>query len=96
VYLIPGVAERHEKSAVIQAQMSVAYASVGKYQEAIKYIQKAMYLDPNNIDYKYNLAVFFDLNKNYKEAKKLYNEVLAADVSNRVRNNDIKKRLLKI
>ncbi|MDR0571745.1 MAG: hypothetical protein LBG48_02720 [Rickettsiales bacterium] len=96
VYLIPSVAERHEKSSIIQAQMSVAYASVGKYPEAIKYMQKALYLEPNNIDYKYNLAVFFDLNKNYKEAKKIYNEVLVTDASNRIRNSDIKKRLLKI
>jgi tetratricopeptide (TPR) repeat protein len=93
MYLIPGIAEKHDRSAIIQAQMSLAYAAVNKYPEAIKYIRKAIDLDPYNVDYKYNLAVFFDLSKNYKEAKKLYNEVLLSDITNRARSNDIKKRL---
>jgi tetratricopeptide (TPR) repeat protein len=96
VYLIPSIAERHQDSAIIQAQMGVAFASVEKYLEAIKYTQKALAIDPYNVDFKYNLALFYDLNKNYKEAKKLYNEVLTDNISDKVKVNNIKKRLSKI
>jgi tetratricopeptide (TPR) repeat protein len=96
VYLIPGIAERHQDSAVVQAQMGVAFANVEKYPEAIKYMQAALILDPNNVNFKYNLGLFYDLNKNYKEAKTLYNEVLVTDTSDIIRTNNIKKRLSKI
>jgi tetratricopeptide (TPR) repeat protein len=96
VYLIPGIAERHQDSAIVQGQMGVAFASVEKYPEAIKYTQKALAIDPYNADFKYNLALFYDLNKNYKEAKKLYNEVLANGLSDKVKVDNIKKRLSKI
>ncbi|MDR2760216.1 MAG: tetratricopeptide repeat protein, partial [Rickettsiales bacterium] len=93
VYLIPGVADKHQDSALIQAQTSIAFAAAGKYPEAIKYIRRALAIVPGNIDFKYNLALFYDFNRNYEEAKRLYNEVLTADFSNKVRNDSIRKRL---
>jgi Flp pilus assembly protein TadD len=97
VYLIPGIAERHQDSAIIQAQMGVAFANVEKYPEAIKYMQKALSISPYDLDFKYNLALFYDLNKNYKEAKTLYNEILSSDIlGDNVRTNNIKKRLSKM
>ncbi|MBR2140991.1 MAG: hypothetical protein IJ853_01390 [Rickettsiales bacterium] len=75
IYLLPSLAKKYNNSAVIQAQTSVAFSTVERYDEAIKYIQLAIYLDEDNIEYKYNLAVLYDVTKQYERAYRLYRNV---------------------
>lgn len=75
IYLLPSLAKKYANSAVIQAQTSVAFSSVERYKDAIQYIQKAIYLDPENIEYKYNLAVLYDITKQYDKAYKMYKNI---------------------
>lgn len=84
IYLLPALAEKHNNSPVIQAQTSVAFSTVDRYDEAIKYIKNAIYLDENNIEYRYNLAVLYDINKNYEKAYKAYK-----DVDNYIKQNPV-------
>lgn len=94
VYLVPSIAEKYEKSAPIQAQTSVAFAKVKNYDEAINYMRKALFLDKNNLDYLYNLAVMYDLNQNYDKALNLYKKIVdKIDNSNIVRKNNVLQRI---
>ena len=82
VYLLSNIADKNTTSPLIQAQASIAYSKVKNYKKAIEYIKKAIELDQNNLEYKYNLAVLYDLDKNYNQAKFLYNELLVFYSSN--------------
>ena len=82
VYLLSSMADKNMDSPLIQAQASIAYTKVKNYQRAIDYIKRAIELDQNNLEYKYNLAVLYDLNNNYDQAKFLYNELLSFYATN--------------
>ena len=90
IYLLPALAEKYSNSPVIQAQTSVAFSTVERYNDAIKYIKNAIYLDEGNVEYKYNLAVLYDATKQYEKAYKVYQ-----DVANYVKNNQVNSISLK-
>ena len=97
-YLVSNIAEQNTNSPLIQAQAGMAYARVKNYQQAINYLRRAVELDQNNIEYKYNLAVLYDLNGNYEQAKFLYNELISfystnADASYNLPLAEIQNRL---
>ncbi len=60
----------------VLAQIGMIYAKQGNYDEAEKYLRKAIIISPHEILYKYNLAVMYDKLDKYKSALKLYQEVL--------------------
>jgi Flp pilus assembly protein TadD len=62
----------------VLAQIGMLYAKKGEYNDAEKYLRKAIILAPNEILYKYNLAVMYDKSGNHKVASKLYQLVLDA------------------
>lgn len=76
-YLLAAIADKNRASPIMQAQTSVAYTKVKNYEKALEYIEKAIRLDDDNLEYKYNLAVLYDLNENYAEARRKYMEVLS-------------------
>jgi len=76
VYLLSALADKNPNSPLIQAQASLAYGNTQKYDEAIKYLKKSIKLDPVNIQYRYNLAVLYDLSSQYNQAYFLYKQVL--------------------
>lgn len=78
VYLLSSIADKNLTSPLIQAQTSIAYSKIENYSKAIEYIKRAIDLDSNNLEYQYNLAVLYDLNKNYSEARMLYKDLLAS------------------
>lgn len=82
VYLLSNIADKNKNSPLIQAQTSIAYSKIKNYKKAIEYIKRAIELDQNNLEYKYNLAVLYDLDQNYSQAKFLYNELLLFYSSN--------------
>lgn len=82
VYLISNIADKNTNSHLFQAQASLAYTKIKNYDKAIDYIEKALSLDNNNVEYKYNLAVLYDLTGNLTQAKNLYTDVLDYYASN--------------
>jgi tetratricopeptide (TPR) repeat protein len=76
VYFASNLADKNVKDAPYQAKASVAYSEVQDYQKAILYIKKAIDLEPNNIEYSYNLAVLYDKNGELSLAKDLYTSLL--------------------
>lgn len=98
IYLIPALADKNPTSPLIQAQASMAYSNTQKYQKAIKYIKKSISLDPNNIQYRYNLAVLYDLTKDYNKAlffyKQISNEALRNEEKlNQIPYNEVQNRI---
>lgn len=86
IYLLPQIAENFPNSPAIYFQLSFAFSKVKQYNKAIEYIKQAIKLEPENIIYLYNLAVLYDLSKDFKMAKNLYNEVLRMSEINNNRN----------
>lgn len=62
----------------IPAQMAVLFAERGNYQEAIRFLKLASDLSPENVMYVYNLAIIYDRLGDVVEARKRYEQVLAA------------------
>ena len=77
VYLLSNIADRNLTSPLIQAQTSIAYSKIENYKKAIEYLNRAIELDEDNLEYRYNLAVLYDLNKNYSQAKNMYKTLLS-------------------
>jgi tetratricopeptide (TPR) repeat protein len=76
IYLLPSLANKYNNSPTIQAQTSVAFSSVDRYKEAIIYIRRAIDLDDTNAEYRYNLAVLYDITKQYDKAYRVYRDIL--------------------
>jgi len=55
------------------------YLVLEKYEEARKYLQQAITLLPTNINFRYNLALSHQYEKNYALAIEAYDEALKAD-----------------
>ncbi|MBV8938955.1 MAG: tetratricopeptide repeat protein, partial [Alphaproteobacteria bacterium] len=62
----------------IPAQMAVIYQKMNRLDEAIQYMSRAASLAPENMTYRYNLAILFDKAHHYPEAAALYRQVLDA------------------
>lgn len=55
----------------------ISFLIVGKYNEAIVYYDKALTLDPRNVDVLYNKGVALGKLGNYTQAIKYYDQALA-------------------
>lgn len=75
VYLLNRLAAENPDSSYILAQSAIAYDKIKNYDQAISLLKKAITLDPNRIDYKYNLAVIYDKTSDFENALGLYSEV---------------------
>ncbi|WP_039459282.1 tetratricopeptide repeat protein [Candidatus Jidaibacter acanthamoebae] len=62
----------------VLAQIGMIYARQGEYDKAESYLRKAMIISPQEILYKYNIAVMYDKIGKYKPALKLYKEIIEA------------------
>ncbi len=62
----------------IPAQLAVIYQKLGENDKAIGKMFRAVALAPENLTYRYNLAIMLDKQKNYDEAAKLYKQLIEA------------------
>lgn len=62
----------------IPAQMALLYEQLGDHESARRSMAKAMMLSPENLIYKYNMAVMLDNNDYSEEAANLYRQLLRA------------------
>jgi tetratricopeptide (TPR) repeat protein len=72
------LAERNPSFSPIPAQMAVIYQRMGDADRAVENMFKAIALAPENMVYRYNLAVMLDKQKKYDEAARLYRQLLEA------------------
>ncbi len=64
------------KMAIIPAQIGMLYFKQGNSKKAILNLVKAVNLDPENREYRYNLAILYDLSGNVADAVNLYQQIL--------------------
>ena len=64
--------------APIPAQMALLYSKIGDMPSAIKSMQQAVSISPENLIYKYNLAILYDQANKPVEASILYKQLLEA------------------
>lgn len=62
----------------IPAQISIIYQKLGDLDKATQKMMRAMALSPENMTYRYNLAIMMDKQKNYDEAARLYRQLVEA------------------
>ena len=62
----------------------------GDHENAIKSLETAVALEPNNIDIRYNLALAYEVAGRKEEAKIQYQKVLDADPNHKEAMNNIK------
>jgi Tfp pilus assembly protein PilF len=72
------LAQRNPDFSPIPAQMAMILNKLGKPDEAVKYMAKAIRLAPDNLLYRYNLAIILDRSQHYAQAAKMYRELLSA------------------
>lgn len=75
VYLLSRLTVQNPSSAYIFAQAALAYDKVKNYDQAINLLQKAIALDGNDVDYKYNLAVTYDKTGQFEKALESYQDI---------------------
>lgn len=92
VYVLSRLAAENPNTDYILAKASFAYNKMGNYEKAIYYMKQAIELKPDNVTYKYNLAVIFDESEQYQRAIDAYGEVLSANSDS---NNDISPEQIK-
>jgi tetratricopeptide (TPR) repeat protein len=72
------LAKRNPNFSPIPAQMAVIYQRLGQSEQALEHMFRAVALAPENMVYRYNLAIMLDKQKKYDEAARLYKQLLEA------------------
>lgn len=70
--------ERNPDFSPIKAQIGMVYNKMGDYQSAAEKLAGALALSPDNLAYKYNLAIALDRLGQYTQASDLYYELITA------------------
>lgn len=76
VYLLSRLEAQNPTSAYIAAQSALAYEKVKDYEKSALRLKKAISLQPDRVDYKYNLAVVYDEMGSYSKAIDAYYDVI--------------------
>lgn len=67
---------KYDKSAEVYGSIGYNYMWLEKYDDAKVYLKQAIDLVPDNIRYRYNLALTYQLQKNYEQAINLYDDII--------------------
>lgn len=60
----------------VTAQIAMIYLKLKKYKKAERYLRRAVILSPENITYKYNLAIISDRLRKYPQAIRVYRQII--------------------
>ncbi|MCE2927062.1 MAG: tetratricopeptide repeat protein [Rickettsiales bacterium] len=72
------LAKRNPDFSPIPAQMAVIHQRLGNNEQATEHMFRAVALAPENMVYRYNLAIMLDKQKKYDEAARLYKQLIEA------------------
>jgi tetratricopeptide (TPR) repeat protein len=75
IYLLSRLSVQNPQSSYILAQTANAYDRMKSYDQAVNFLKKAIKIDGDNVDYKYNLAVIYDKTSQFEKALELYVDV---------------------
>jgi tetratricopeptide (TPR) repeat protein len=67
---------KYDQSAESYGAIAVDYLWLEKYEDARKYIQQSIILEPTNVNFRYNMGLSYQSEKNYEQAIKFYDEAL--------------------
>lgn len=76
IYFLSRLHKQNPKSSYITAQLGLAYEKLENYDLAAEYLEKAKFIDSNNLEYIYNLAVIYDKMEESEKALKSYKIVI--------------------
>ncbi len=82
---------RNPEFSPIPAQMAVIYEKLGDLDKAGEKMFRAVELSPENMTYRYNLAIMLDKQRKYEEAAKLYAQIVKAYQRGEVTPGNIEK-----
>jgi Flp pilus assembly protein TadD len=83
--------EKNPGFSTIPAQLAIIYQKTGEPDKAIDKMFRAVSLAPENLTYRYNLAIMLDKQKNYDEAAKLYRQLVEASARGEKSSVNIEK-----
>lgn len=63
----------------IPAQMAVIYEKLGDYYKAARKMSQAMELSPENLKYRYNMAIILDQQGDWEDAATFYRQLIVAE-----------------
>ncbi len=67
---------KYDKSGAVYGSIGYNYLWLRKYDDARSYLKQAIALLPDQVSYRYNLALSYQFQKNYEQAIILYDEAL--------------------
>ena len=67
---------QNPQSAQIIAHGAIAFEKIKDYDQAIYLLKRAIQIDPIKFEYRYNLAILYDLNRNYDKAIGAYLQLI--------------------
>ena len=76
IYFLSRLHKQNPKSSYITAQLGLAYEKLENYDLAAEYLEKAKFIDSDNLEYIYNLAVIYDKMEESEKALKSYKIVI--------------------
>lgn len=77
--------EAYPENADVTAQLGIAYAGAGAYEEALRYLDMAEALSPDSVNVLYNKAVLYDKMGRSRDAGQLYRQILRMDAEGTAR-----------
>ena len=85
------LSERNPNFSPISAQMAIINQKLARGDEAIRLMYKAVELAPENLVYRYNLAIMLDKQKKYDEAGRIYKQLVDASLRGEVVPGNLQK-----
>ncbi len=82
---------RNPDFAGLKAQIAIVYQKIGQTDQAIDYMGHALGLAPENLAYRYNLAVLLDHNGKREDAAALYQQLIEASLRGQAIPGDLNR-----
>ena len=82
VNMFKGCLSLNEGSAAVRFELATIYSTANSPQEAIKFMEKAVALEPDEIDYQRFLGQLYLQTKDYTKAQEVYKQLVKLDPEN--------------